>query len=173
MSRFTVAKALKGDPISFISKFDAAIDWPSFRDGNHQPITPERFDSERDNWQPRLPFKEGAEPATFIAHAPSEREFALALAAAGIEFGDDKMPNLAGMEGMASSALALNEFWFHLGRFCVDDCPSEKGLIELETWRRISRVTDSCLKAHPELEQILTELGCYLQIKQGQASPNS
>lgn len=173
MSRFTTAKALKGTPISFVSKYDAAIDWLNFRDGDHQFVTPERFDSERDIWQARLPINEGCEPATFIAHAPSEREFSLALAAAGIDFDDKKMPVLAGMEGFAGSALALSEFWFHLGRFCVDDCPSEKGLIELETWRRISRVTDTCLKAHPELEQILTELGCYLQIKQGQASPNS
>lgn len=173
MSRFTVAKALKGDPITFVSKYDAAIDWPHCVDGNGDPITPERYDSERDQWRKFLAFKEGCEPAIFIAHAPSERELALALAAAGVEFDDEKMPNLAGMEGLASSALALNEFWFHLGRFCVDDCPSEKGLIQLESWRRISRVTDACLKEHPELEQILTELGCYLQISQGNASPNS
>lgn len=173
MSRFTVAKALKGDPITFISKYDAAIDWGKLTDLDGKPLSPERFDSERDTWQHRLPIKEGCEPATFIAHAPSEREFALALAAAGVEFDDEKMPNLAGMEGLASSALALNEFWFHLGRFCADDCPSEKGLIQLESWRRISRVTDACLKEHPELEQILTELGCYLQISQGNASPNS
>ncbi len=173
MSRFTVAKALKGNPISFVSKYDAAIDWPRFFDKNGDLITPERFDSERAEHQDRVLYKDGMEPAFFIAHAPSEREFALALAAAGIDFDEKKMPILAGMEGVAGSALALNEFWFHLGRFCVDDCPSEKGLIELEGWRRISRVTDACLKAHPELEQILSELGCFLQIQQGKSSPNS
>jgi hypothetical protein len=173
MSRFTVAKALKGNPISFVSKYDAAIDWPGFFDKSGNLITPERFDSERSEHQDRVPYKYGMEPAIFIAHAPSEREFALALAAAGIDFDERKMPILAGMEGVAGSALALSEFWFHLGRFCVDDCPSEKGLIELEGWRRISRVTDACLKAHPELEQILAELGCFLQIEQGKSSPNS
>ena len=40
------------------------------------------------------------------------------LAAAGVEFDDEKMPNLAGMEGLASSAWPQREFWFHLGRFC-------------------------------------------------------
>ena len=45
MSRFTVAKALKGDPITFISKYDAAIDWGKLTDLDGKPLSPERFDS--------------------------------------------------------------------------------------------------------------------------------
>lgn len=173
MSRFNIPKALKGDPISFISVKDSAIDWPNSVDGANEPITPERYQEDRDTWSKFLVARDGMEFCEFTIHAHTERELQLAMLAAGVEPAKEG-PRMAGVEqSNFSKNLGIAEVSFQLGRICVDGCEVEPDLIQLESWRRVKRVKLSCIEEHPELEDIFAEIGIYLLTKNQESAPNS